>query len=294
MLHDGAMWRMETLVALVAVGAPSQASAECAPREAQAPAEGPVPLAGSVFVHDEVEHVEDDAPVEPIVTWASEEGIATVRRLSPSIARVDYRGHEGDTLTVNGRHYTLAARRSRVAVPRILDVSRWSGSWTCSSHDVVAFETDQVSGAFHVRWTYGGTTADYYALLDDDRTVQLGKLDCGGTTIPPEQLAAGGLMELYAIDPDGSERLLRPAFEISEATATVPLDVGGDESARALAPAYVLRLERRPDISRSPASAHAAPAAPAAPAALRALGALAILALLMVGPAVARDAWRGR
>jgi hypothetical protein len=138
-----------------------------------------------------------------------------VTRVERAVARIDYVGAEGSQLSFRNRYgeetytYKLAAEwTAPTKEPRVLQYWHHVSEWECSSSDELSIQLDQPTAAVRARWTINGRTVEYVEAARTDGTkavVSFGKVDCGGTSIPPAQLADGGELELYAIRLDGSE-----------------------------------------------------------------------------------------
>jgi hypothetical protein len=198
------------IVAAFALDA-SPAHATCILRSWANP-EGAVPLRGSVFTYTDGGF--ENKP--PHVTWRGGQGTATSIAVSPTITRIDYRGPEGATLVVrpghyereeSGNKYVLSAHTPALAVPRVTSIERRKGAWTCSSYDYLAITLDAPVAALRARWTREDSTfADHWIV--DGRVFELGMLNCGGTTLSPRDIDAGGTLALTAILVDGSEHAI--------------------------------------------------------------------------------------
>lgn len=211
---------MRTLVlsAIVVGGLLSRAEADCGiPAWLGTPDGASVPRKGVLFVHDEQLSWHDDAPLAWIkIGWTHGEGTVRVVRAegAPSLAMIEYDGPAGAQLTVWDRWddphaVTLRDEWNHHAnAPRVLQYWHHQSEWTCSSSDSLMIQIDQPTAAIHVRWTVNGHTVDYWEATRNDGTksvLELGKINCGRTNVPLEQLYDGVGIELFAIRPDGSE-----------------------------------------------------------------------------------------
>jgi hypothetical protein len=96
--------------------------------------------------------------------------------------------------------------------PRVIQYWHHASEWTCSHADSWMIQVDQPTAAFVVQFTSIddiGTTIEYIEPAKtgaDGRSVlEIGKHDCiGSMKLSPEQLAAGGVLELWAIRFDGT------------------------------------------------------------------------------------------
>ena len=159
---------------------------------------------GSVFVYREGD-LREGVGVD--VAWAAGHGHVTITKMSPTITRVDYEGSDGAVLRVENTSYRLSSQPLRPRVPRVQNVSRIQGKWTCSSYDYLSIRYDAPTAAVRARWTRDGRVSEYW-MVGYNNEVELGKVNCGGTTIPPSELDRGGALELIAISFDGSEHLM--------------------------------------------------------------------------------------
>jgi hypothetical protein len=108
------------------------------------------------------------------------------------------------TLKIDPAWHAPAAR------PRVVQYWHHAMSWTCSSADGVMLQIDQKTAAFRVNWRFAGKKQREWIVparsSDDHLTVlELGKINCGATTIEPDELAQGGELSLTAIRFDGTE-----------------------------------------------------------------------------------------
>lgn len=106
---------------------------------------------------------------------------------------------------MNGVAYRLTADwRAPTDAPQVTKYWHREYEWTCSSEDTFNFEIDQATAAIRVRWTYRGDTTETIVPARGD-VLKLGKINCGGSTLDPAELHAGGHLELIAIRLDGTE-----------------------------------------------------------------------------------------
>ncbi len=157
--------------------------------------------------------------------WTGGDGLVTQSRVSSKVIKVHYEGAAGSELVL-GKYwnYRLTSQwRVPDTAPRAMMARHDAGYWTCSSWDVLHITLDQPTAAVRVRWTFTGQQREWliptHASYDDDGRDQLslGKLSCGGTTLPPKELAIGGSLELVAIRHDGTEV---PVIGVPKYTAT--------------------------------------------------------------------------
>lgn len=262
----------------ILIAASSNARAECAiPQWVGTAAGTPVPLRGSLFVHDESLAWSDDMHPDLDVGWYGNVEVE-VTRVEPAVARIDYVGADKSEIVIRHRYsdetssYKLDRDWAAPAQkPRVLQYWHHVAEWTCSWSNALMIQLDQPTAAVRARWTYNGRTVEYIEAARTDGTkavVQLGKINCGGTSIPPEKLETGGELELYAIRLDGSEvRIPNMTRRIS--TADMPARDDNFEGA------FTIVTQKKPANA-----AHAAPA-PAS----KWVGA-AVLLLLAVGAAL--------
>ncbi len=170
-----------------------------------------IPAHGSLYVYGEALDYDSHTHVGgPIVRET---------RISHTLARLDYdtdarelRVHAGweDVYAFYVDPHWAAPKFA----PRVVQAWHHASHWTCSSTDSVSFQLDQPTAAVRVVWSYFGAPAREWIVPTQLATsprgwllnvLELGKINCGGTTIPPEELAVGGELTLYAIRFDGSE-----------------------------------------------------------------------------------------
>jgi hypothetical protein len=201
------------LAGLALVGAvlvlPGRAEADCGnPHWIGTPAGATLPPRGSLYVYDEHSKYDDTAPKStPIVKRT---------KISDTVMRLDY-DSKADELEIKLDDYDTPPVynldpkwRAPAALPRVLQYWHHVSEWTCSNADTVMIQIDQPTAAFRVRWQADGKPMQEWIIPartgEDNRNVlELGKIDCGSTTIPPEEFAAGGTLTLFAIRYDGSE-----------------------------------------------------------------------------------------
>lgn len=173
-----------------------------------------VPLRGSLFFHDESLSWDSGAPPVVDVGWTGTV-YTKVTRVEEGLARIDYVGADEAEIQIRHRYsdelqtYKLTQDwAAPTNPPRVLQYWHHESEWTCSSSDELLIQLDQPTAAIRARWTYGGRTVEYVEAArheDTKAVVGFGKINCGGMTIPPFQLEAGGEIELTAIRLDGSE-----------------------------------------------------------------------------------------
>ena len=198
---------MRILLVMSLLFAAAEARADCAIPSWVSAADGtPVPPKGYILVHDEMLH-----DVE--VRWLGEPGSAHVVRGDGATVMLAYEGRAGTTLVIKGRyaetHYPLVADwKAPSRAPRVLTYWHNVHHWTCSYADSLIVQIDQPVAGIFVHWTHEGRTTEWLEAAQTDGAkviVELGKIDCGGATISPDQLREGGELKLYAIRFNGDE-----------------------------------------------------------------------------------------
>jgi len=213
---------MRVLLLLGILLAWKEAQADCGIPQWMGTADGTaVPFTGSLYIYDEslgfggrtTVAAEEQPWVE--VAWDGKPGETSFTRIGEAVARLDYTGFPGTTMKVHLKQwddtfsYHLEAQwRASTKQPRVLQTWHHTSAWTCSWADSLMIQLDQRAAAVRARWTYGGKTTEWVVPPRTERSkvvVELGKINCGSTTLAPQQLAAGGKLELFAIRFDGSE-----------------------------------------------------------------------------------------
>ena len=225
-----------TCTIAVLIGGPSVASASCPGYETTLPPTGPVPTAGSIFVTTNMR----GGPIE--ARWQRGEGTTRRTQVSDSIVRIDYEGTDGAVLRLGHRRstggfervgsYDLDAEVLSAPAPRVTSISREASRDSDASVARVNVGLD-APVVLRGSWTSEGTTTDYWSA---DATGSFGEHHCSDTTIPPHELEAGGILELFARLPDGSE------WQIAE-----PIWVAGDRISSLVT---TRRMTRPPHVSR--------------------------------------------
>lgn len=194
------------IVALL-LGGIEQAEAMCAYLPRNGAASTSIPTRGSLYVYDgtlgsPTEHRQE-------VSWRGSVGVATEVKVSDTIVRIDYEGEPGSELIVNRVRYPLVPEwRAPTRAPRLLRYWHQLNRWTCSRTDSLRIEIDQPTAAIRARWTHEGKSTEWLFPAPGSAStseLELGKINCGGTTLPPSELRTGGHLELTAIRFDGSE-----------------------------------------------------------------------------------------
>ena len=190
------------LVFSVVIGMPRRADAECAIPSWVGTESSAIPTRGSLYAYDVYAH-------NPNVSWKGTPGVNVQTKVASSIVRIDYSGSAGSELVVNGVAYRLTADwRAPADAPRVVAYRHLESKWTCSSQDTLNLEIDQPTAAIRVVWTFRGHTTE--TIVPAKRNVlELGKINCAGTTLDPDELHAGGHLELIAIRPDRTEVQIR-------------------------------------------------------------------------------------
>lgn len=165
-----------------------------------------IPSSGALYVFDGSLADELKAPSGPIVKRT---------QVGPNVVRLDYvtkadeleisHAYEPTILQVN------PAWKAPAAAPRVIQYWHHKSEWTCSHSDSLMLQIDQPTAAFRVYWQSGDRPVRQMVVpaktSDNNISVlELGKLDCvAGSSIDPDELAAGGKLVLMAIRYDGSE-----------------------------------------------------------------------------------------
>ncbi|HEY5921740.1 MAG TPA: hypothetical protein VIV11_08715 [Kofleriaceae bacterium] len=194
------------LVFSLVLAIPQRAYAACAHPSWVGTESSSVPTRGSLYVYDEI--VEHRAHQHE-VRWNGTEGVAVQTKVAKAVVRIDYSGPVGSELVVNRVGYRLTSDwRPPVEAPFVVKWWHHESEWTCSSSDTLNIEISQPTAAVRVRWTFRGDTTETIVPTEGN-VLELGKINCGGTTLDPDELRAGGHLELTAIRLDGSEVAIR-------------------------------------------------------------------------------------
>jgi hypothetical protein len=149
----------------------------------------------------------------PELTWTGV-GNAEAIQIADNVFQINYSGIAGSTLVVRPRFgeessYTLdTSWQPPQGEPRVLQYWHDKYEWTCSSSEALMLQTDQEAAAYRIRWTFHGVTRELVLPPSTDfqrSALELGKINCGGETLPLDELRAGGHLELVAIRLDRSE-----------------------------------------------------------------------------------------
>jgi hypothetical protein len=198
------------LLAGSALVLPKLAEADCGNRNwIGTPAGSKIPAKGSLFVYDEYSKYPGElSPAKGAIKQRTKVGDSVIRLDYESTANeLEIKLTEWDA----GSVFNIDPRwRAPQALPRVIQYWHHASSWTCSHADSLMLQIDQPTAAFRAVWKADGKAARTWIIPaqtgDDNRNVlELGKIDCGSTTIEPEELAAGGALTLFAIRYDGTE-----------------------------------------------------------------------------------------
>jgi hypothetical protein len=194
------------MVVVLVFATPQRADAMCGSPRWVGTESSAVPTRGALYVYDDILEYK---PHQQEVSWNGTPGVAVQSKVAKAVVRIDYAGVAGSELVVNGVAYRLTAEwRAPVETPSVVRWWHHEHKWTCSSSDTLNVEISQPTAAVRVRWTFEGETTE--TIVPARRSVlELGKIDCGGTTLDPEELDTGGHLELTAIRVDGSEVPIR-------------------------------------------------------------------------------------
>lgn len=196
-----------------------EARADCGVRRwLGTPSGTAIPARGSMFLYDEWLEDRESSGRNPVPSspGGPPAGAITARvQVAPHVLRLDYATKADELeLKVGDEAHLFEVKRGwrpPEAAPRVVHYWHHASSWTCSSADSLMLQIDQPTAAVRVRWTAAGqvTPREWIvpALTAEGNVsvLELGKIDCGSTTIEPAELAAGGQLALVAIRFDGSE-----------------------------------------------------------------------------------------
>ena len=202
------------LLSVAVVAAPRSARADCGiPVWMGSRTESRVPLEGSLYMY--VGNGRGDFAILPTFEFSDGLGNAEAFHISPTVVRLDYSGAPGSRLTVKTAWddawvYKLDATwRAPATAPRVLQFWHHVYEWTCSYTDSLMVQTGQETAAYRVTWVpVHGPRRELVmpARTDVDRSaLELGKINCSTESLPVDELAAGGHLELTAIRVDRSE-----------------------------------------------------------------------------------------
>jgi hypothetical protein len=210
---------MKLALALLLAAIPRIAAAECAgPHWIGTPSGTPLPLRGTLFVHDTA-----TSPVVQPMWHGRPPALWRQTRIAEDVVRVDYLVTTPTRLGLDvdspdPRTFTFdPAWRAPAAAPSVIRSWHRERSPSCPTADSVMLQIDQATAAFRVHWTYGGKTTELVVparTADGNKSVlELGKLDAG-QNLDPAELHEGGEITVTAIRLDGSEIAVTgiPAF----------------------------------------------------------------------------------
>lgn len=221
---------MKLLIALTVgvLGSGTEADADCGnPHWVGTPSGASIPRAGSLYLYDEyVKYGE-------IKEWS----LPIVRRtkISDTVVKLDY-VTSADELELADDDEPTILRVNPIwqppaAAPRVIQYWHHKHEWTCSEADSLMLQIDQPTAAFRVYWQSGdrpmrelvipARTGDHHVSV-----LELGKINCGSTSIDPAELAAGGTLVLMAIRFDGSEVVVA-GLPATISTADMPTSADG-------------------------------------------------------------------
>lgn len=235
------MKQLAWVAVLVAAGVPGRADADCGiPRWIGAPDTSTLPVRGSIYVHHEMMRLDEGpaVPPTPTITWTGAASTVSVGAVGDVVYRIDYDAPHASGANISADqhddwHSTNVtfdpAWTAPQSAPRVVQYWHNVYAWTCSSSDSVKIQLDQSVAAVRVRWTYDGHTGEFIEVPRSNKptrsVIEIGKINCGSTTIDPEQLAAGGHLELIAIRADRTEVPVTGLPEILT-TKEMPTDDG--------------------------------------------------------------------
>jgi hypothetical protein len=189
----------------LAVISTATADADCAtPQWLGTPTGASIPAKGSLFFYSEANGVDAKKVGGPITA---------VTKLSDTVVRLDY-STKADELEITAQEpavYQISGLwKPPAAAPRVIQTWHHEYQWTCSNADSLMLQIDQPTAAFRVFWRYKDHPTREWIVPartgeGNINVLELGKIDCGSTTIDPDELAVGGILTLIAIRYDGSE-----------------------------------------------------------------------------------------
>jgi hypothetical protein len=213
------MKQLAWAVMFLAAAVPGRVEADCGIPHWFGAANGThLPLKGSIYLHHEILRYSEAEVLAPVIAWTGASSSVAVTQVSDAVVRIDYDAPHSFAaeLRVAADDYydptnvVLDPQWRRPAkAPRVVQYWHDVDHWACSWNDTVSFQLDQPVAAVRVRWTFGGETKEWIeAPRSDESTmsvIALGKINCGSSTVDPEELAIGGRLELIAIRFDRSE-----------------------------------------------------------------------------------------
>ncbi len=196
------------ILALVTLALSSRADAECARVQwVGTPPGATIPQHGSLYLYDQLVDSWKHKVRGPI--------IATTE-VGDHVVRLDYETHADELELRRDERYPSSVFdvsphwKPPAAAPRAVQYWHHQYRWTCSSADSLMIQIDQPTAAFRVFWQFGDHPSRTFVMpartdAHNINVLELGKIDCGSTSIDPAELAAGGTLTLVAIRYDGSE-----------------------------------------------------------------------------------------
>ncbi len=215
------MKQLAWAVMFLAAAAPGRADAECGiPRWFGVADTSTLPLQGSIYVHHEMmaRYGASELPPPPSFRWTGAASTPSVEKVGDVVYRIDYDAPHAFGVELQADPYddwdnprvTFDPRWTAPArAPHVVQYWHDVSAWTCSSTDSVKIQLDQPVAGVRVRWTFRGVTREWIeAPRSHEPTksvLEVGKFNCGSTTVDPEELAVGGHLALIAIRADRSE-----------------------------------------------------------------------------------------
>ncbi len=207
------------LAAIVTSALASHARAECGIQKwIGTPSGTTLPEHGSLYLFDQGYGWNPYADEETVEFSDGVPHRWETTRISDDLVRVDYAAGLASSVTVGVRWEKLTyaidpAWMAPTRPPRVLQYWHHASEWTCSRADSWLIQVDQPTAAFRVVFTPSDDRSNRIEYIEaaktgeDERSaLEIGKHDCIGLAkVTPEMLAAGGVLELYAIRFDGSE-----------------------------------------------------------------------------------------
>ena len=195
------------LAGLAVLSVHTRAEAECGnPHWVGTPTGATIPAKGSLYRYDEsLAYRDPKSTGGPIVAQT---------KISDTVVRLDY-VTKADELELSDEYEPTLLQVSPTwqppaAAPRVIQYWHETYAWTCSSSNSVMLQIDQPTAAFRVFWQSRNHPAKTWIIPartaeNNINVLELGKVNCGSTSIDPDELAAGGILTLMAIRYDGSE-----------------------------------------------------------------------------------------
>lgn len=199
------------LVVSVVLSLPGRADAECGnPTWIGTPTATKIPQRGSLYVYNaQLGYYETDL-------LKAKGAIKQKTKVGETVIRMDYET-QADELEIKLDDYSSAPvynvdrwwRAPRLP-PRVIQYWHHVYQWTCSFADSLMLQIDQPTAAFRALWRAPGKPVREWIIpartdAGNVNVLELGKVDCGSTTIEPAELLAGGELTLIAIRFDGTE-----------------------------------------------------------------------------------------